>query len=222
MERQLTLAEVAQGAVDTLRASLYVSMPGAVIAYYPTTQTADVQPMVNDPRLDLDSGKILFEPWLPILQVPVMWPRFGGMTVCGFLEPNDQVILEAFDLDPGPWRRGGKSVKPVDPDDVRRLGGNYWRANPTDLTGPIASAPVAPGVVVGLDGGLAQLVITATGIQLGKTGGDHVALASKVDACMLAIKTHTHPGVTTGPGSSGPSAALSSLPPTGSALIAAQ
>ena len=114
MERQLTLAEVAQGAVDTLRASLYVSMPGAVIAYYPTTQTADVQPMVNDPRLDLDSGKILFEPWLPILQVPVMWPRFGGMTVCGFLEPNDQVILEAFDLDPGPWRRGGKSVKPVD------------------------------------------------------------------------------------------------------------
>lgn len=59
-------------------------------------------------------------------------------------------------------------------------------------------------------------------IKLGANPTTFAALASKVDACMTAIKTHVHSGVTTGAGSSGPSPTLTSLPATGSAVVAIQ
>lgn len=222
MQRQVTTEEIVNAGLDSLRNALYVSMPGSVIAYHADTQTADVQPMVNDVRFDLDTGAVVFEPWSVIQAVPVCWPRFGGFVVVGALAQYDQVVLEAFDLDPGPWRAQGRSGKPANPADVRRLGGNYWRCVPTDLTGPIQSAPSSPGMVIGPDGKVAQIVFDGSTISLGAGSTDHVALASKVDACMTAIATHVHTGVTTGPGSSGTSPTLTTLPATGSALIKAQ
>ena len=89
--------------------------------------------------------------------------------IAGFLEQNDQVVLEAFDLDPTPWRAQGRSTKPVNPVDVRRLGGNYWSADPTDLTGPSSDPDVLGGasLVLGVAGG-ATLVFNGTTITLGK------------------------------------------------------
>lgn len=190
MQRQITVEQIVQTGVDGLKATIYLRMPGAVVAYHADTQTADVQPMVNDVRLDLEMGTPVFEPWSVIYNVPVCWPRFGGFTIAGFLEENDQVVLEAFDLDPTPWRAQGRSKNPVNPYDLRRLGGNYWSANPTDLTGPMQDASAAgSALVIGVDGDSAQIRISKGSIQFGSSGGDAVALANKVKGELTKIAT---------------------------------
>lgn len=239
MRRQITLEQVIDQALATFRASIYVRTTGTVVAYYQATMTADIQPMTADVRTDLATGATVVEPWPVLLGVRIAWPRFGKFVLVGPLEQYDPVTLEAFDLDPTTAFAAGASNKPVAPVDVRRLGGNYWSATPTNLTGPIKSlAELASfAAMLGIDGDQAQILFRSgatNAMQLGATGGDFVALASKVDACMAAIATHTHPvpasglvapsggGPCTGAATSSASGALGSLPATGSALIGAQ
>jgi protein gp138 len=192
VDRHIELSSIIQGAMSTLKASMYISMPAAIVDYNPATQTADVQPMLNDPRENLSAEEVYFEPWGIIQNVPVAWPRMGGYVIAGFLKPMDQVVLEAFDLDPTAWRAQGRSLQPVNPGDLRRLGGQHWRVNPTDLTGSQTagvnkSAPTVPSLVIGLDGGLPLITITGTTIQLGEGATSYVALATLVAAELSKI-----------------------------------
>jgi len=146
-------------------------MGGNVVNYYPATMTADIQPNPNDVRTNLDTDGNVFEPWPVLKNVPIAWPRFGGFVLVGPLKQYDPVTLEAFDLDPTTWLAQGRSTKPVAPNDVRRLSGNYWSATPTDLTGPIKDASeAAAAFLLGLDGDTAQILFAAAALTLGKTG----------------------------------------------------
>lgn len=189
MERFITTEEIVQAAIDSAKAATYYRMPGSVVAYYPATQTADVQPMVNDVRLDLVTGAVVFEPWSVIYGVPVAWHRAGGCFSAGCLVQFDQVTLEAFDLDPTPWRAQGRSNKPVNPADVRRQGGNYWSATPADLTTSIQNAPTSKGWVLGIDGSQEQLIIQPGLIQAGASGTDFVALGTPTNAMLSALSS---------------------------------
>jgi Phage protein Gp138 N-terminal domain len=182
MEKQITQEQVIEAATNTLKNSLYASMPATVVSYDPTTMLATVQPTLADPRIDLDTGAIVFEPWPPIQGVRVAWPRFGnGFVIAGPLAKYDPVHLLAFDLDPSPALSQGRSNQVANPIDVRRLSGGYWLAFPTDMTGPIADASAAGSAfIIGKDGDPAQIRFTPGLIQLGRAGGDFVALASKV------------------------------------------
>lgn len=188
MEKLLSAEVGVDAYCESLKNSLYVSMPGAVIAYYPGSAgkqaTADIQPIVNDVRVDLDTNAIVPEPWSVIYGVPVAWPTFcgGAFTVCGFLQPGDQVLLEAFDLDPTAWLGGARGATSVTPADVRRLGGNYWRANPADLLGATGPGPNSPGIVIGQANGSAQISIAPGAINLGQTPTGFVAIAPLVAA----------------------------------------
>src|ERR1700761_3250280 len=121
-------------ATEQHRNDVYRCMPGWVVSYDEGQETATIQPGTNDVRQDLDTGETISEPFDSIPGVPVAWPRFAGLVLKGTLEKYDPVLLLAFDLDPTPWRKAGRSNKPVDPVDVRRHGGGYWLALPTDLT----------------------------------------------------------------------------------------
>jgi hypothetical protein len=186
MDRQVTLEDCLQATADDLRASLYLSMPAAVLAYHPgpagAPSTVDVQPMVMDVRTDLDTGEPVFEAWSPIFAVPVLWPTFCGGTfaIQGFLQPNDQVVLEAWDLDPSSWLAQGRSRAAVQPIDLRRLGGNHWRANPVDLIGPAGAAPTSPGITIGQTNGTASITFGPGVLQLGKGAAQFVALSNLV------------------------------------------
>ena len=117
MERQVQLEQIVAASIAGLKASIYISLPGAILDYDPFTQTATVQVMLTDPRKDLTSGEAIFEPWGPMQSVPVSWPRMGDYVIVGFLKPGDQVVLEAWDQDPSAWRNQDKSTKPADPGD---------------------------------------------------------------------------------------------------------
>lgn len=200
MRRDITHQEIADARATALRNSTYKCMPGIVQAFHPggsgRAATVDVQPAVNDVRFDPDTGARTSEPWDPLLAVPVAWLKFGGFIISGPLKAGDRVILEAFDLDPTAHLVSGKQE---DPADVRRHGGNYWRAIPADITDPGAPSDGAAAgneLVIGVDGGQPQIRINGSTIQLGAGGGDAVGLASKIDAAVSTIvnafNAHTH------------------------------
>jgi Phage protein Gp138 N-terminal domain len=188
VETQISESEVTQAYIDSLKNSLYFRWPGVVSAYHASTQVADVQVTLADPRIDPDTGEIVLEPWPLILGVHVAWPRFGGFVFTGPLAPGDPVVLEAWDLDPSPALTQGRSAQTASPLDVRRHGGGYWLCRPTDMTGPIADAgPAGTMMIVGKDGDPAQIRMSAGSIQLGNAGGDFVALANLVKGELTKI-----------------------------------
>jgi hypothetical protein len=214
MQRQITTEEIVGQGLDQLKASVYLRMPGSVITYYPATQTADVQPMVNDPRTNLDTDAVAFETW-PVLQgVRVAWPRFGNFTLCGPLNQYDAVVLEAFDLDPTTVWTQGRSGNPVNPADVRRLSGNYWSARPTDMSGPIKSAQAAAAAfLLGLDNDTAQILISSGLIQLGASASNFVALANLVATELGKVKSALAGLEVTVPSGGGTNIAVTSTSP---------
>jgi hypothetical protein len=180
VERSLTLSEILKVAGDALRNSMYHAMPGSVVAYHAGEQTADVQPMVNDVRFDLDTGARTSEPWQVIPHVPVAFPKMGGLAVYCDLAAGDQVLLFAQDLDPTAYRQ---TAQRSDPGDVARHAGSYWTAHPADMTAA-GALPATGGVIVAGDpNGTLQ----------------PVALAATIDALIsVLVATYTPSGTETG------------------------
>lgn len=200
MRTQISDQEVSDASSDALRNSMYFCMPGIVKAFHAGSAgrapTVDVQPAVHDVRFDLDTGERVSEPWPLLTNVPVAWPKFGGFIISGPLAPGDEVELRSHDLDPSAFRASGT---PGDPPDVRRHGGNYWRAVPggiSDAKAPQDGGAAGSELVIGKDGGQPQIRINGSTIQLGASGGDAVGLASKIDQAVSTIvsafNAHTH------------------------------
>jgi hypothetical protein len=219
MRRQVTQSEIVNEAIESDRNSRYHCMPGSVVAFYASEQTVDVQPTVNDTRTDLDTGATFSEQWPVIPHVPIAFPRGGGYAMAFPMNVGDNVMLIAFDLDPTAWRTTGNRS---DPADTRRHVGSYWWAIPCDLSVPnvMKSASTAgTALVLGLDGGTPLIIINASSIQLGSSGGDFVALASKTNSAIKAMGTWAAGG--SGSGYTPPTPPQPT-PDVGSTLIKAQ
>lgn len=223
MRRQITLSEIVNAALATLKGQLYHCMPGSVSAYYTADQSVDVQPTVNDVRFDLDTGERFSELWPVIPHVPIAWPSFSGgkYALVGTMAPGDNVMLVSFDLDPTAWRTTGNRS---DPADARRHVGSYWWAIPTDLTTKGVLPSANGGMVIGGVGNSAQIQFTSSNIILGNSGGDFVALASLVNSAITDQGTWAASGVASGTGVTWvpPVPAMQPVPNVGSTLIKAQ
>lgn len=219
MRRQITLSEIVNAALQTLKGQLYHCMPGSVVAYHEADQSIDCQPVVNDVRFDIDTGERFSEQWPVIPHVPIAWPSFSGgkYALVGTMAAGDNVMLVSFDLDPTAWRTTGNRS---DPADTRRHVGSYWWALPTDLTTPGVLPSANGGMVIGQPGAAPQIQFTSSNIILGNSGGDFVALASKVNDAIKAQGTWAAGG--TGSGYVPPVTASQPVPDVGSTLIKAQ
>lgn len=219
MRKSITLGEVVDAGTKTLREGTYHCFPASVVAFHADTETVDAQIMVNDVRFDLATGERFSEPWPVIYGVKIAWPKFGKFLIQGPMAPGDGLILTAFDLDPTPYFASGNRS---DPAHTRRHAGAYWKATPCDLTDQgISSDAAAAGsaLIIGVDGAAQQIRIDENFIQLGSTGGDYLALASKVNDAIKAMGTWAASG--TGTGYTPPSPPQPT-PDVGSTLIKAQ
>ncbi|MFA4972190.1 MAG: Gp138 family membrane-puncturing spike protein [bacterium] len=199
-----TWPEIIKGAIERSLDGLHTSVPALVLSYLPATQQCVCQPVVAGmPQLE---------------DVPVLWPR-GGL---GFFHspvlPGDAVLLVFAERDPGPWRLTGT----VQPPALLRRHGLYAFALPgcAPDTRPLTSVATHTGPAMGVDAG-PIVHVGPTGVDLGAFPATQaVALAALVDTALGAIvtwlTTHTHSGVTTGPGASGPPA----VPPTPPGTVA--
>lgn len=193
-----SFTEIIQQAISSRMSDTYHTLPGIVVAYYPVTQDADVQIAINDPRFDPDTDELTTEPWPIYPHMRVAWPRFGGFTIMGPLSVGQSVQCHFQDLDDSGYRVTGQQGDPLF---TRRFGSNSCYCVPDDVTDAgIATDAAAAGsaMIIGKDGSQAEIRITSTGIQLGATGGDYVALASLVAHELGKIASSMATGSNTG------------------------
>lgn len=237
------MAEVLEASRRTLAARIHTSIPGKIVLYDPVTNTATVKIAVKDFVFDVE-GDPQYDEAIVFPMVLVMWPRGGGHVVRLPLTSDDHVNLLFAERSLAEWRASGQCSEPVD---SRRLSIGYPVAIPgiaPDVS-PLSPADAieveAGALIIGKDGSATdQLIIggTVPGVRFGKLAVSPVALAVPTNAGLAAITTaiaglttavanmvtafgtHTHSGVTTGPGASGPPAAAMVAPPAAPAAPA--
>lgn len=130
-DRVPTLSEVIDNAITSRLADTYHILPGVVVAYYPSTQDADVHIAVNDPRFDPDSDTLETEPWPVCPHVRVAWPRISNVNLTGTLNPGDPVQCFFQDLDDSAFRANGQAN---DPNRTLRHGSDSMFCVPWNIT----------------------------------------------------------------------------------------
>lgn len=202
--------DVFNAGADAMRDQIHTSLPGKVVAYHPADQTADVQPMVKRCLFD-DEGNKIYQS-LPVLpSVPVMFMRGGGYAVTVPLAVGDFVWLMASESAMAEYLGTGQESEPWD---TRRHHLSNCVAYPGCYpdTAPLTNAPT-DGISLGKDTG-SRVVIHPSTILLGADATDFVALASKVqtalDAIKLAFNTHMH--ATAGTGAPSPPTTATGIP----------
>ena len=125
------LATLLRQAITEILRTVNTCLPGKVVDYDPSTQTATIQPLLKN---KLPDGREETLP--PLVRVPVVFPRAGGASITYPLEKDDGVMLTFSQRSLDEWKgNGGEQLV----DDPRML----------DLSDAIAT----PGLVDSKRGG---------------------------------------------------------------------
>lgn len=189
-----TLADLLAEVLQSFREEIHVAIPGKIVSYDATKQTADVQPEIKRTLRKRDGSTTTED--LPILPgVPVGALRAGSFFIHVPVTAGDHVLVVFCERDINEWRRLGSNV---DPGDARThsLSGAVAIPMLEDATNPITGL-AGSGIEIGSLSGL-RIKITATALEVGGNT-DAAALASKVDALAAAFNAHTHATAPAGP-----------------------
>lgn len=179
------LADIIRQAIDDRLADVHTMLPGRINEYDPSTQKADVEPLIRRLQSTID-GELTED--LPIIPgVPVVFPRTQSFKLTMPVSPGDRCMIvfcesstEAYQI--GDGRQGSSDrIKPTDPD-------TFERFNLTDAVCLLGwyndtealSAADQDGMQLGKDGG-AIIHIGDDLVELYQKGAsEFVALATKV------------------------------------------
>ena len=205
------LVALANAIMDTVRRRVRTAVVGHVEAYDPATQSAQVLPLVGE-QDDYD-GDVRELPPVAVQNVPVVHYGSGKYGITFPLEAGDPVVLVMRHRSHEEVDNGAQP--PITPQRSDRMAVDNAVAFPgfvPPATGQVTAHRRADAMVIYID---------TTPLYIGdSTAAEALALASAVDARLNAIQngfnTHTHTGVTTGPGVTGtPSTPISGTNDTG-------
>lgn len=202
-----SFAEMLRLAIENRLSDVHVALPGKVISYDATKQTANIQPMVQRAVATEEESYVGEE--MPIIpSVPILFLRGGGFFVSVPVAEGDTVLLVFSERDPSEWYRTGNNVAPGD----KRLHSlAHAVAIPGLFPSFLALSGVGSNLVFGKDTGI-RVTVTSSQMQVGGST-DSAALASAVDALATAFNTHTHTAdnTPTAPGYTGGTSASTKL-----------
>lgn len=198
MASDIQLSEVLQTAFEAMLSNINTCLPGEIQEYDYTKSKASVKPMLYR-KLKDGSRQIL-----PILiNVPVIFPRTKNKGITFPISKGDGCLILFSQRSLERWKSTTGIAEPGDP---RKF----------DLTDAIcipglfqfgANTPQSNNTDVEIKNGSNKIILKSNGdVEIG--GG---TLSKLVNESFLTLfDSHTHTGVTTGPGVSGPPAILSS------------
>ncbi|HGM5304559.1 TPA: Gp138 family membrane-puncturing spike protein [Serratia marcescens] len=112
-ERQDSPELVLKAVVDSLSTSLRVAMPGIIQSFDASAVTATIQPAVKASVRQSDG--VLSSVALPLLvDVPVVFPRGGGITLTFPVAAGDECLVVVADRCIDYWWQNGGVQEPVD------------------------------------------------------------------------------------------------------------
>lgn len=112
-QRTPTFGQVLDKTREVTKRQMKCAAVGVVQAYDPLTQTADVQPQVDD-WVQQEDGTFVALPLPVVPHVPVAFPGGGGMRVTFPLKQGDTGQLVFCDLSIDEWQSAGGHVTPGD------------------------------------------------------------------------------------------------------------
>lgn len=180
-------AEIFGAFGDALKSDIRKCVPATITTVHADRQTVDVQVATNELLFD-DMGNALSLPAPSFSDVPLACMRGGGFFCWMPVAVGDSVLLVYTDQSADTWRSGDGT--PQDPGFAGKHTADSpfaipaWAPDAKMLSSPAGDAGK---VIIGKDGGSAQIKISASDIELGASAGDFVALASKVDAELAKI-----------------------------------
>lgn len=186
MSRSPPLAEVLARVLEHRLSTVHVCMPGVIVSYDHTKQTASVQPAIKNVVRSENGEEAIDYPLIP--DVPVAHPRAGAWFIHLPLSAGDFVMLHFAERAIDQFRLKGSGKDPLD---VRMHDLSDAIAVPCNLA-PDANALTgiqADTLSIGLQGG-SSLHIKADGtINLGSASPlDAIATANKVATELTALK----------------------------------
>ena len=164
---------------------------GRIVKYDPTKQVADVLPVILRPY-NIGGGEVDHEQ-LPVLpNVPLLFPRAGGFVLHLPIAVGDHVLLVFCHDSIGIWREKGSITEPGE---LQRHSlanavaiAGIAPGKPLSMTDPTEVAARATSLVLGKDGGAAQIQIGSDAIKLGHGATEPVALAQPIVDFITAAK----------------------------------
>lgn len=106
-ERNGDPVEYQRRADDALAARMRVAMPARVVSFDAEKQTIVAQPLIREKIINRETGE---KEWVEIpnlLDIPVVYPKGGGMCMTFPLEADDEVLLVFNDLCIDQWWQAG-------------------------------------------------------------------------------------------------------------------
>ena len=197
------LSTVIEAAVKYHLGEVNTAIPARIISYDPTTQAAEVQPLI---KRRYKNGDVIDR--APITGVPVVFPAAGGGIITFPVVEGDTVLLIFSQRSIDRWIRG--DGQPVDPGDNRKHDISDAMAIPGlfALNQALQSDP--DNVVIKFSG--ASIALTTSGeVQIIAPGGLTVTgdvtvsgniVASEVTGGGKVLSSHTHIGSPTAPSGS--------------------
>lgn len=180
------LADLILAGVDRRLGGVHVAMPGRVISYNAAEQSAQIQPTISPLILTEEGDEPIDLPIIPA--APVLFPRAGGYRMTFPIKPDDTglLIINSHAIETWIRQNSPRDVEALDP---RR----FHLSDAVFLPGLSQFAALSPAdpddFVIEKVGGVAIHLNDAGEINLGsKTAADALALASKVEAELAAVK----------------------------------
>lgn len=181
IDQVTTIGDAIQMALDSQRAEIHVAMPGRIVEYDASKQTATVRPQ-HLRAVKAADGTFDTEQIPDIYDVPVLFPRVASYGITFPVTAGDGVLLLFPHEDPGRWRSTGQVSDPGD----RRL---HHVAGAVAMLGffPIAETSSHPNDRIRISHGGIVTDFTSTHVAIAG-GVDRAALASKVQAELVKIQ----------------------------------
>jgi hypothetical protein len=194
-----TDADVIAAFVRVGCARIHTLIPAIVVAYDPTLQKCDVQPVIR-PRVDdplLGTERPAFEPLLPIPNLPVVWPSGQGASTFGLL-PGMPVVVVVAERSTDEWRTIG-AIDNI-PLDARRFDlsdGYVWPGGHSFNPAAGLLAPLTVGVEIDAAGAhVVSSSIPAAGVKLGSAAAVNSVILGEILTTFLTTFTTTLAGST--------------------------
>lgn len=224
-------AEMARRNNDALAAKIRVQLPCQVISWDGEKQTIVAQPLIREKIIDRMTGDIKWIALPQLVDVPVCFPQFGNFILTMPPTPGDEVMVVFTDMAFDSWWTRGGIQNWIDrrrhdlSDGIALIGINSLPNLIQDFADDAAELRTQDGMIkiriedekiilkaentlIEIDKDSAK--ITSEAITL-TTGTSRIEMTDtsiditgtlKINGQNYAL--HTHSGVTTGPGASGP------------------
>lgn len=205
--------EMLRVAIGGMLSQLWTSLPGHIVSYDATSNTATVQIGVQGQLAspDEDPRSVNY----PLLvDVPVIFPRGGGCTLTFPITAGDECWVSFACRSMGGWKQSG-GIQPPNADRRHSLSDAVCHIGPMSQANKISGISTSTTQLRSNDGSTyVELDPAGKVVNVVAPGGFHVTAptatfsglvtaATDVKVGSISLKTHVHSGVQSGPSTTG-------------------